>query len=83
MNWKEYNSESLFDFEIEVTYKDQKGLKHIFYVYGVNEKGEFVMDLIKEEKQNEKPKFFEKSQRRVLVDKDWFYIEQKRIIKKI
>lgn len=74
---------TLGDFQIEVTYSDQKGLKHIFYVYGENQDGDIVMDLLEEHKPNEQPKKYEKLDRRVLVDPKWFTDEPKRIIKRI
>jgi len=71
------------DFQIEVTYSDQKGLKHIFHVYGKNEDGDIIMDLLEEHKPNEQPKKYGMLDRRVVVDDRWFTHEPKRIIKKL
>lgn len=71
------------DFQIEVTYSDQKGLKHIFHVYGKNEDGDIIMDLLEEYKPNEQPKKYRMLDRRVVVDEKWFTDEPKRIIKRL
>ena len=71
------------DFQIEVTYSDQKGLKHIFHVYGKNEDGDIIMDLLEEHKPNEAVKLYKMLDRRITVDERWFTHEPKRTIKKI
>lgn len=75
------NPQAIGGIEIEVTYSGQKGLKHIFHVYGKNNDGDIVMDLLEEHKPNEVVKKYGLLDRRVVVDEKWFTHEPKRLIK--
>lgn len=71
------------DFNIKVTYLNQKGLIHTFNVSGIDENGDVLMSLTSEKKPNESDKNYFNGERKITVDKKWFTDEPKRIVSRI
>lgn len=79
--WIEYKKQYVIgDQTIEVTRSDYNGYKAIYHIIGKNEEGQVLLDLIEEEKPNEKTIKYDPP-RRVIVEEGWFTKENKRKIK--
>ncbi len=68
---------------IEVTHADDKGYRAIYEIMGRDEKSDFVLRMISEDKSNEQIIEYFGNLRVITVDPMWFYAESKRIIKRI